>query len=68
MLSDVQVSMLYLIPGYTTPSQPGGHSSGAKPRERPAFLVTEQEHFFDFEFWNTMLITFFLVISSMSGW
>ena len=44
------VGPVYLIPGYTTPSQPGRHSGGAKPRERPAFFVPEQEHFFDLNF------------------
>jgi hypothetical protein len=58
---------VYLIPGYTTPSQPGRHSGWAKPRERPAFLVTEHEHVFDFEFWNTMLITFFSIFPLRVG-
>jgi hypothetical protein len=65
---DSSVLPLYLIPGYAMPSQPGRHSGGAKPLERLHFLSFEQEHVFDFEFWNTMLITFFLVISFTTWW
>jgi hypothetical protein len=36
---DSSVEAVYLIRGYTTPSQPGRHSGGAEPLERPAFLV-----------------------------
>jgi hypothetical protein len=59
---------VYLIPGYTTPSQPGRHSGGAKPLERLRFWSFEQEHSFDFEFWSTMLITFIPVISFTWWW
>ena len=65
---DSSVLPVYLIPGYITPSQTGRHSGGAKPLERLRFLVPEQEHFFRSKFWNTILITFFLVISFTSWW
>jgi hypothetical protein len=47
---DSSVLPLFLIPGYTMPSQPGRHSGGAKPLERLHFLSFEQEHFFDLNF------------------
>jgi len=60
--------MVYLIPGYTTPSQPGRHSGGAKPLGASAFLVLWTGTLFRSEFWNTILITFILVISFTSWW
>jgi hypothetical protein len=51
--------MVYLLPGYTTPSQPGRHSGGAKPLERLRFWSLNR---------NTILITFILVISYTSWW
>ena len=47
---DSSVLPVYLIPGYTTPSQLGRHSGGVKSLERLEFLVPEQEHFFDLNF------------------
>ena len=47
---DSSVLPVYLIPGYRTPSQPGRHKWRGEAPGASAFLVSEQEHFFDLNF------------------